>query len=248
MPQMHGRTGGTVPVETDRAAPELIVVGTGRSGTASVAAALRGVHEPNMIPVVYLAAARSHGWLSDRDIAVILEGETGDWPKVVSDYKQSELIDITSRMWPDCKYLWVTRNPADSVASMAAKGWYRQSDDAYPPGYLVWYQKLEDGLSKSFATNDAGNRTRGDQTGDYTRDEWLGMGQVERCGWWWNYCNRVIAGQLSRLEADRWMRVRLEDADSWPFDVDMPVVNTSTSKPVSGWESYTKELADALGY
>ena len=168
-----------------------------------------------------------------------------EWPDVFSDYKQSELIGVTSVLWPEAQYLWMVRNPADTVASMVANGWYKPSDDDYPPGYLVIYQNGPDFDSASRTTliNTHGNRTRGDLTGDFTSDQWWKMSQVERCGWWWNYCNRRIAEQL-KSTGRKVELVRLEHVDH----MDWPILNASETKPVSGWEPFVEEMADALGY
>lgn len=234
--------------------PTLIVVGSGRCGTASMAEALDGEHEPFMDPVVYLAMARSHGWLTDDSIAFLLQFRD-DWPEVVCDYKQSELIDVSSKVWPDARYLWLVRNPADTVASMVAQHWYLPSDDMYPPGYLNIYWERDGDLLNTAITNDAGNRTRGDMTGHYNRDQWMAMSQVERCGWWWNYCNKTIFEQFQRLDPERALLARLEDAarpgfGSWlvGHEIDFPHVNSSAAKPVYGWEPYVREMADALGF
>lgn len=232
--------------------PRLIVVGSGRSGTKSLARLLNGSHEPNMRPTVYLAMARSHGWLSHGAVTAIISN--WDWPEVIVDYKQSELIDVTAQLW-DCKYLWVTRNPADTVASMVQKRWYLPTDDNYPAGNLVFWYENEDGrqVREMSATNQSGNRTRGDLAGEFSATEWAAMSQVERCGWWWSYSNRIIAAQLERLDEKRYVSVRLEDIGPWFTEPlghpDLPIENQSTTPtPVTGWEPYVTQMADILGY
>lgn len=218
------------------ATPSLVVVGAGRCGTQSAAVALGGEHEPNRDPTVYLAMARSHGWLNTLDCQRVLEDF--DWPETIVDHKQSELIDATSG-W-GAEYVWLVRNPADSVASMCQKGWYKPTDDHYPPGYLKYYWRTTEGLATAKLMNDSGNRTRGDLTGDFSFAEWSQMTQAERCGWWWNYANMMIGVQLNRLKG-RWKMVRIED-QSWPTE------NQSDAKPVTGFERYVKPMAEVLGY
>ena len=206
-----------------------------------------------MVPVVYLAMMRSHQWLSEPDIATVLDEYTSVWPEAVVDYKQSELIDVTSQMWPEAQYLWMVRNPADTVASMVKRGWYKPSDDDYPPGYLLIWRR-DERLMQQTATNDSGNRTRGDFVGEFTSAEWAQMNQVERCGWWWSYCNRAIAAQVSRLDRSRWQMVRLEDVGPWFAEQltgearEFPHQNQSEAEPVTGWEPFVQEMAGVLGY
>ena len=166
-----------------------------------------------------------------------------EWPERISDHRQSELIEVTAQLWPDVEYLWLVRNPADTIASMVANRWYMPSDDLYPPGYLTIYHNgpVFETAGKMTVINAAGNRTRGDIVGDFTFGEWSNMSQVERCGWWWNFCNRRIAQQLQRTQSKVEL-VRLENVEDWP------TLNTSDTKPVYGWEPYVEEMADALGY
>lgn len=230
--------------------PKLIVVGSGRSGTKSLARLLDGAHEPNLRPTVYLAMARSHGWLSDKAIATVLSNWS--YPEIISDHKQSELIDVTSQLWPDCKYLWIARNPADSVASMVQKRWYLPTDDNYPPGVLAFWLESDGVIQEMAATNHTGNRTRGDLVGQFSPTEWAAMSQVERCGWWWNYSNRIIATQFERLDPERCVTVKLEDIGPWFTEPlghpDLPIENEGASPPVTGWEPYVTQMADLLGY
>ena len=216
----------------------LIIVGSGRCGTKSAAEGLNGIHEPNMDPSVFLASAVSHGWMPEDEARKIMD--SFEWPDVFSDYKQSELIGVTSVLWPEAQYLWMVRNPADTVASMVANNWYRPSDDWYPAGYLSWYGRWEDRTANVTAFNHAGNRTRGDYVGDFNLSEWSNLGQVERCGWWWNWVNRRIMELLLPL-GERWRMERVEDQD-------MPRANESATVPVSGWEPYTEEMSAVLGY
>jgi hypothetical protein len=122
----------------------LIVVGSGRCGTRSFAEFFDTIHEPNPDPVVQTASSYSHGWFTDEQAATLLS--TCRWPNVIVDYKQSELMPVTARMDPLPVYLWLVRNPADTVASMVAKGWYDPADDVYPLGYMKIYKLHEDGI------------------------------------------------------------------------------------------------------
>ena len=133
------------------------------------------------------------------------------------------------------------RNPADTVASMVANRWYLPSDDAYPPGFLNYYGTWDEGLAEISMYNYSGNRTRGDYVGDMTTGEWLDMSQVERCGWWWAYVNMRIAVQLEKIPG-RAEILRLEDHPNLRRE------NESTTKPVTGWESYVADVASKIGY
>ena len=226
--------------------PDLIVVGSGRCGTLSLATHLGGTHEPFKNPMVYLASAYAHKWISPTLAAGLIARE--DWPEIVVDFKQSEVIEITSGLWPDCRYMWMLRNPADTIASMVAKRWYMPHDDNYPPGFITyhgtWTDKHGDTAlldAEVILYNNSGNRTRGDITGDFTVDEWSGMSQVERCAWWWAYVNSRIAVQLEQIP-DRAEILRLEDHPELRRD------NETKAKPVYGWESIVEVVAGKLGY
>ena len=214
------------------------MVGSGRCGTKSLAAYYGGDHEPHQNPVVYLASAYAHGWVTAKHVAGLLVNL--EWADTVADHKQSELIEITSQLW-DCDYLWVVRNPADTVASLVANRWYLPGDDNYPPGFLNYHGTWDGKDAETTTYNNSGNRTRGDRVGDFTVDEWTQMSQVERCGWWWGYVNKRIAVQLDKIPT-RAQVVRLEDHP------ELLKVNTSKVKPVSGWEPYVSEVANKLGY
>lgn len=188
---------------------------------------------------MFLASAYSHGWFVPHAAAIILDQQ--EWPDKIVDYKQSELIDVTWPLWGP-EYLWVVRNPADTVASMVYNNWYKPSDDIYPPGYLTFYQMHTPNLvSHNSASNEAGNRTRGDLTGLMTPAEWAGMSQVERCGWWWNFCNQRIHDALSRVPGKFWNILRIEDQK-------IPHANQSSPPPVVGWEKHTEHMTQVLGY
>jgi hypothetical protein len=141
---------------------------------------------------------------------------------------------------------------------MVAKGWYDPADDVYPLGYMKIYKLHEDGVRpvELTAYNQPGNRTRGDLVGEFTTDEWTELGQVERCGWWWNWVNRQIHGQAERLPG-RVKILRLEDAITAGDDLGVKLLgeakslgweNRNGSTPVTGWESYVGEMAEVLGY
>lgn len=235
--------------------PKVIVVGTGRCATKSIADMIGAPHEYPMVPTVYAAAARSHGWLSDHDIHTIYEHEVEEWPEAIVDYKQSELIDVTSKMFPETFYLWIVRNPKDTIASMVKKGWYKPEEDNYPPGFQFIYGKFghEGRVTRYTLTNYVGNRTRADIVGERTPEEWRLMGQIERCAWWWDYCNRAIHAQVSRLDDDRWEMVRLEDTGSWfarKFGKEeFPHVNRSGGTELEdGWQDIVRQTATNLGY
>ena len=164
-------------------------------------------HEPNPDPTVHLASAYSHGWLTGSDVLNILDGY--EWPEIVVDHKQSELIEVTAQLW-DCQYLWLVRNPRDTVASLVKNRWYLPGDDEYPPGYLHVYGQWQGKLADITMHNQSGNRTRGDYLG-IGIDVWREMSQVERCGWYWNWINNRILTQLTPLHG-RWALARLEDS------------------------------------
>lgn len=211
---------------------------------------LGAAHEPFMDPIVALSSSYAHGWLRTEYVHTVLAGL--EWPDIVVDYKHTELMSASAVLWPTTKYLVLVRNPADTVASMVNKGWYRPSDDAYPPATLFKViADVDPQPAFLMATNDAGNRTRGDILGV---DNWGAMTQVERCGWWWNHVYKT-AYAFSSTNPGRvaWQSLETvthnniaETLFGRPFK--LPNSNTSHATPVSGWEPYVEEMAGVLGY
>lgn len=188
--------------------PRIVVVGTGRSGTHSIAELLNVPHEPEQFYTVPMAHYYTHRTWSDNDIMEVLNKP--DWPPIVVDYKMAELIPLLAANW-NSRFVYVTRNAKDTVASMVEKGWYQAEDDKVAAVHVWWWlepNKLYQDV------NFSGFRTRADKLGHMTTDEWAGMGQPERCCWWWTHSTQLITKYLLSLPPLRVWIGRLESLDT----------------------------------
>jgi hypothetical protein len=208
-----------------------------------------------MFRTVPMAWSYVHRQWEDTEIADLLWNT--EWPEIVVDHKWAELIPLAAKIWPDVKFAWVIRDARATVASMVAKDWYNPRDDEWPPVMFWWWETPQG--HKRLDANYRGHRTRPDRLGQMDQDQWLAMPQPERCCWWWQHATRLIAQELSRLEAGRWWAGKLEGINTVslckfagvPVGV-MPHEGQTGAVWDEGWEPYwdvwCKELAETLGY
>jgi len=199
--------------------PEIIVVGTGRCGTLSVADMIDDAeHEPMREVTVPMVTYRNHRIWPDAAIAEQMRwAETGwgggqEWPRVICDFKQSELLPVSVAVWPDVKVVWMWRNEEDTVRSMMGKGWYDPVEDVHAPDEIPYMRAtwLTPG-GVLYDVNYGWHRTRPDQLGIMDTAGWVLLSQEGRCRWWWRYCNLFIGNVLSQIDPDRWMMHQLGD-------------------------------------
>lgn len=113
-------------------------VGTGRCGTKSLAAYMRGVHEPTP-------------WLREEAIAAYwgdpvaralcigkLRSRLRLYAPIVVDMKQSYLIPLICRLDPEAAFVWMVRNPAACIASFLAGGSWTETNQ-YGAG--LWHPR-----------------------------------------------------------------------------------------------------------
>lgn len=189
------------------------VVSTGRAGSTSIANALGRHslitcrHEPKL-QLVRLSTAYAHGEV-DRDQVMRelldLYEHAGAMPEGIygeSDQKLANLIDPLAELFPECKFIWLIRNPVDAVNSMTSRGWYSETE-MYP---AEGGEPFDDPLYRGLYSE---HRVRGDKIGDVAPQAWREMSPFARNCWYWNYWNVLIERQLSELPPERSMRVRL---------------------------------------
>lgn len=255
-----------MPTRLGVANPRIVVVGSGRSGTHSITdllqqAGLDAVHEPEQFAVVEMVYYWVQRMWPDDDIKTVLSQI--EWPEVVVHHKLTEVIPLIAELWPEVKFVWVTRNAKDTVASMIKKGWYNPDDDWWPPVYVWWWTSPEKIYQDA---NYAGHRTRADRLELMTQDEWEAMGQPERCCWWWAHSTRVAANYLAELPG-RWWAGKLEalNVESLlefcgvdptnkvgAFGVTLPHSDQTEARWDPEWEPFyqrwCKDLDQTLGY
>jgi hypothetical protein len=104
----------------------------------------------------------------------------------------SLLIPILHEVFSHAKYVWLTRDGRDTVASMYYRGWYDDAAQTRIPTY--WHQA----------------RLQGDRTGDFSATVWATLDRFERCCWLWKKYNLTIEASLASIDRLLWQRVQLE--------------------------------------
>ncbi len=184
------------------------VVSTGRAGSTSIANTLDRhseiscYHEANR-QLVRLSTEYCHKNVSVAQAKEELEAVycgCGIFPRegVVgeSNPKLGNLIEIISELLPKCKFVWIIRNGHDFVSSVYHRGWFSRNQEKFALGNQ-WIAY----------------RINGFEAGDLSLAEWNKMTSFEKCCWYWNYWNSIINNQLSKLDKERYISVRLEDLD-----------------------------------
>jgi hypothetical protein len=104
----------------------------------------------------------------------------------------SLLIPVLREVFPHAKYVWLTRDGRDAVASMYYRGWYDDAAQTRIPAY--WHQA----------------RLQGDRTGDFSEAAWAALSRFERCCWLWKKYNLIIEASLASTDRLLWQHVPLE--------------------------------------
>lgn len=234
----------------DKGEDLFFVVSTGRAGSTSIANTLnrhpeiRCYHEANW-QLVRLSTEYCHKKVSVARAKEELKAiycDCGIFPRegVVgeSSLKLGNLIEVVSGLLPRCKFVWIVRNGQDFVSSAYHRGWFSQNQEEFALGNQ-WIAY----------------RVNGFEAGGFSQAEWNKMTSFEKCCWYWNYWNSIIDNQLSKLDKDRYISVRLEDlGDSLPHVQsflgvpvqELPLSRDNTAKekiahPYSQWNRSEKD-------
>ena len=185
------------------------ILSTGRSGTKSFAKILSQHPEINCIherspQLIRLSTEFAHNIKSKeqvKDELFDIYSTTVVPAKVYgeSDQKFWNLIPIMNEIFPECRFIWLLRDGSDVVASTFSLGWFSEKENEARnpngPGTQPWqYYRLN-----------------GFKCGCYSQNEWNQMSVFERNCWYWSYVNKTIEQSLSKIEKERWLKVRLED-------------------------------------
>ena len=194
------------PASSNGRPRQVFVLGTGRSGTTTVARFLsavpgcRVVHELEPIllreTIAYLTGAMSHDEMVDllrrtRSPEVIggerLSGE--------SNQRLSFLLPALAEAFPSARYIWLIRDGREAVTSIRRRKWYhRREAEVRHPDMIEW----------------ASTRVQGDQVGEMPAEQWAELAPFSRICWYWSYTNRLIPRQAATLNLSL-LQVRLED-------------------------------------
>lgn len=187
-------------------------VGTGRCGTtflAELAGLERTVaasHERLRLAATfhmyckwYGIAVDPEGFLRDREEAIARDLESHAVSFESSALLSHSIAELSERF--DARFLLLVRSPHETVASFAARGWFRDSiawgDASLPPS-------IREGVEPRHFFGR--NLPRGS---DFAR--WSRLSQIGRLGWFWQARNRAILDQFRELPSGRCAIVRLEE-------------------------------------
>jgi hypothetical protein len=186
----------------------VFVVGTGRSGTTTIASLASRVpgcvvdheREPKLLEEV---TRYFEGRLQHHELIELLQRtrnpEAIGGTRVAGEANQrlSFVLPALAEAFPQARLVWLLRDGRDAVASMHHRGWYDLRETERGPR----------------ATRDwARTRVRGDVVGDLTTAEWEALDAFGRCCWYWSYTNRLIAADADRLGVTI-LAVKLEELE-----------------------------------
>lgn len=189
-------------------------VGTGRCGTTFLTEALDGEprvaasHERLRLAATFHMFCQWHGidvdpegFLVDREAAVARDLAHHDVSFEASALLSHSIAVLHARF--GARFVWLVRNPAHTVASFAARGWFDKDvvwgDPDRPPSYR------EGEEPRHFFGR---NLPRGEGLARFRA-----MPPIGRLGWFWQARNGAIAAQLAALPASHRTVIRLEDLD-----------------------------------
>jgi hypothetical protein len=224
----------------------VFVVGTGRSGTMTLADLLSSVpgvtveheHEPKLLAEIteYAEGRLEHERMVELLRSTRAPAELGG--ELISGESHNQLsfvLPALAEACPDARIVWLIRDGRAVVASLGGRNIYHPRElELRTPGTEEW----------------ALTRIRGDAVGDVSGERWYELDAFGRCCWYWGYTHRTIARELGRLPLES-MRVRLEDLPSiWPdlrdfctlpasAVADLPHANRSARAPMA-WQHWSK--------
>ena len=190
----------------------LFVVGSGRCGTYSIAKAFKEMgyqseHERWCTTTIQAGCWFATGRMSYTEARILLENI--EWGQVEVDAKLSELVPVLADVFPDAKFLWVTRDPEQVEQSMITRGWYRESDDFAPSVYYAGWKKLGERMVLFLNLNHAGHRVNAWEVTDLPPEDWRSATQQIRCRW---FIGWITARLEATLPPDRTRKIAIDTA------------------------------------
>lgn len=212
----------------------LFVLNTGRAGSRTVANVLSqhpelvSTHEPLPRLIEETAEYRYGRYPAERLAALLAESRPAsiDGRRYCETANRLSLaVPVLAETFPDAQFLWLVRDGRDVVSSGMQRGWFDPSVVKDTP----WER----------------HRLRGDELGEVDPAEWADWSPFRRVSWLWRRTNEIIDADLSALEPDRSMLVRLEELparmddiarflDIEPIDWIVPRQNARATRPDTG--------------
>lgn len=191
-------------------------VGTGRCGTTLLCELLR--NEPSVASSHERARLRTnfHMFCKWHGIKVDPEGFLrarqreieSDFESRQHSFESSALLSHSIDELADrfaAKFIWLVRHPAATVASFAARGWFRESQTRSNPNLPPTYEGRDGEKARHFFGRIIPN---GDEFTAFEK-----MTPIGRIAWFWQARNHAISEQLQRLPQSQWKLQRIEDLD-----------------------------------
>jgi hypothetical protein len=224
----------------------VFVVGTGRSGTMTLADLLSSVqgvtveheHEPKLLAEI---KGYAEGRLEHERMVELLRSSRapaqigGDLVSGESHNQLSFVLPALAEAFPDARIVWLIRDGRAVVASLVGRNIYHPREfELRTPGTEEW----------------ALTRINGDAAGDVSGERWRDLDTFGRCCWYWGYTHRTIGRELRRLPLESF-RVRLEDLPELWSDLRdfctlpasavpaVPHANRSARAPMS-WQHWSR--------
>lgn len=184
------------------------VVSTGRAGSRTVANVLS--QSPDALclhePVPYLVEETAEWRYGTVETVDLCSRLTESRPRQIDGKQYGEsanrlslAIPVLAEAFPDARFVWLTRDGREVVASGHQRGWFDPS-------------RVRD-------TQWERHRLRADRLGEMGEREWSSMTPFAKGCWLWRRTNEIIAEDLEALGTDRWRRVAIEDLEESIDDV-----------------------------
>ena len=189
-------------------------VGTGRCGTTLFARlcdlepTVAASHERDRLGATFHMYCKwnsipvdHEGFLATREELVRADLERHAVSIESSALLSHSIIELHSRF--EAKLVLLIRDPAETVASFAARGWFvdtpTRHDASLPPSFRAG-EKMRHFLGRNIPIGDEFER-------------WKSLTQIGRIAWFWNARNQAILNQFEQLPSAHYQIQRIEDFD-----------------------------------
>ena len=184
--------------------PIVFILGTGRSGTASITdffnkhEACKAFHE-HFHQVTRISSDLAH--YKNNEVLLELDSilRTHSWEAndgellVHTDQRFWNLVPFLNSYFPNAKFIHLIREPYSCIKSMYERGWFTINE--YPDLKKHDWAKY---------------RLNGYLVGEFEKDEWLNLSSLEKCTWYYFYLNYSIKNYLSQISKEKVLRMDLE--------------------------------------
>ena len=184
------------------------IVSTGRSGSQTICTLLNQhkkincLHEPR-IQLTRLSTEYENNTISEEvlkeELLSLYNNASVIQSEIIygeSNQKLSNMIYILAELFPLAKFIWLIRDGKKVVNSTHSRGWFGDE-------YLAKVKFNKRGWNKW--------RLNGSKVGVFTNQEWENMSPFERNCWYWSYWNLRIKQQLTKIDSNRWLFIKLEN-------------------------------------